>query len=155
TASTSLRFAVMHVTQTQLGADRLAPTQVLGFALSQNDLPLTKTNAYNLGWDQRIGGRTFLRAEAFRRNRSLPVSGDLCSLLNCSGPFDGGSVVLNHLLTPRWTMSPEYSVARSEDLFGMRHDRQLRATTVYVDPRRFSASFSAYYLDQHGMTLVE
>ncbi len=149
--STTFRFAAMQVLQTDY-QDRLVPTHVVGFPTNQNEFALVQSTAYNAGWDQRFGGRTFLRTLAYTRESETPL-GSLCDLVNCAGRFHGARVVLNQFLTGRWTFVPEYSLTSARDLFGERRDHEAVAGLFYVSPRGFAFSMREHYFNQHGLTV--
>jgi tetratricopeptide (TPR) repeat protein len=153
--SASFRFAAMRVMQTDL-QEKLVPTHVEGFLLSQNESPLTLSNSYQFGWDQKFGSRSFLRASTFKRDRTFPVSvpldnGDL-GREEAYGKFYGGTATLNQFLTGAWTFVPEYSLNHSEDFFGIRHDHEGTLGTYYIHPKGFSVGIQENYLNQHGFT---
>ncbi len=153
--STSFRFAAMRTMQTHF-QERVVPTHLEGFLLGQNESPLTTSTSYNFGWDQKFGTRAFLRASAFQRERTYPVSvtldnGDL-GREEAFGTFYGGAITLNQFLTGKWTFVPEYSINHSEDIYGVRHDHEGILGTYYIDPRGFSFGLQENYLNQHGIS---
>ncbi len=150
TGSTTFRFAAMRVLQTHY-QDRLAPTHVTGFPLEQNESPLSESTVFNLAWDQRIGVNTFVRTTAFKRRQEIPLF-ELCEFVSCSNDFYGGGIVLDQMLTERWTVVPEYTVAHVTDLFGLRHDHEGTLATYYVHPSGVTLKLSEQYLHQRGQT---
>ncbi|MBI2822976.1 MAG: TonB-dependent receptor, partial [Acidobacteria bacterium] len=91
--STTLRFAAMRALQTHPDA-RLVPTHINGFLLHENELELSESASYHLGWDQRWGRNSFFRATSFWRERNTPATGELPDGLfgpiNAPGRFYGG-----------------------------------------------------------------
>ncbi len=152
--STTLRFAAMRVMQTQQ-QERLVPTHLEGFLFNQTEGPLTLSNSYNFGWDQRFGRRTFLRTWAFKRDRSIPTLGTSSTgdpiIVNFYGDFYGSTITLNQFITERWTIVPEYSLTHAKDTFGIRHDHEGSLGMFYIDPRGLSLGAKENYLDQHGL----
>jgi Tfp pilus assembly protein PilF len=153
TDSTTFRFAAMRVLQTHY-QDRLGPGHVMGFPLAQNESPLSASTAYNLGWDQRLGRDSFMRATAFTRTRTIPL-GELCDLVSCHNEFYGGGIVLNRILTGRWTLVPEYAFAHVTDIFGLRVDHETGLATYYVHPSGITVKLREQHLHQRGQTLGE
>ena len=150
TGSTTLRFAAMRVLQTHY-QDRLVPAHVMGFPLQQNESPLSESTAYNLAWDQRLGRSTFVRTTAFKRKQVIPLA-ELCDFVSCNNDFYGGGIVLNQMLTDRWTFVPEYTVAHVTDIFGLRHDHEGSLATYYVHPSGITIRLREQYLHQRGQT---
>jgi outer membrane receptor protein involved in Fe transport len=143
----------MRVLQTQL-QERLVPTHIEGFLFNQNEGPLTISNSYNFGWDQRFGNKTFLRSWAFKRDRTIPTVGTTTAgdpiVVDFYGDFYGSTVTLNQFLTERWTVIPEYSLTHAKDTFGIRHDHETSMGMYYIDPRGFSVGAKEGCLNQHG-----
>lgn len=150
TRSTTLRFAAMRGLQTHL-QESVAPTDVAGFALSQNEAPLTASGGYSVGWDQEIGRSTFVRTTAFRRLESTPA-GALCALVACRGQSDGGAVVLNRMLTDRWSFVSDFASTYATDPFSLRHEYDGTVGTYYVHPRGYSFSIREEYFRQRGLS---
>ncbi len=152
--STTFRFAAMRVMQTQQ-QERLVPTNLDGFLFNQNENPLTLSNSYNFGWDQRFGSKTFLRTWGFKRDRTIPTLGTSDTgetiIQDFYGDFYGSTITLNQFITDRWTIVPEYSLTHAKDTFGIRHDHEGSVGMYYVDPRRFSLGWKHNYLNQHGV----
>jgi len=92
-----------------------------------------------------------VRTTAFKRKQVLPI-GELCDFLSCNNDFYGGGIVLNRMLTERWTFVPEYTFAHATDLFGLRHDHQGTLATYYVHPSGMSFKLREQYLHQRGQT---
>ena len=152
-ASSTLRFAAMRVLQTPFRA-RLLPSHLNGFILNQNEDLFTLTNAYNLGWDQRVGGRTFIRTTAFKRDRAIPALGQLpggdTGTIRFAGDLYGGGVAWNQFLSERWTVVPEYGLTHANDVGQIRHDHEMNLGLFYVHPRGFQIGVAENYLNQHG-----
>jgi tetratricopeptide (TPR) repeat protein len=152
--STTFRFAAMRVLQTYQ-QERLVPTHLDGFIFNQNEGPLTLSNSYNFGWDQRFSSKTFLRTWAFKRDRTIPTLGTTAAgdpfIDNFYGNFYGSTITLNQFITERWTIIPEYSLTHSKDTFGIRHDHEANLGMYYIHPRGYSIGVKENYLDQHGL----
>jgi len=152
--STTFRFAAMRVLQTQL-QERLVPTHIEGFLFNQNEGPLTLSNSYNFGWDQRFGKKTFLRSWGFKRDRTIPTVGTTTIgdpiVVNFYGDLYGTTVTLNQFITERWTVIPEYSLTHARDTFGIRHDNETSVGMYYIHPRGFTAGAKEGCLHQHGV----
>ncbi|HEY3128310.1 MAG TPA: TonB-dependent receptor [Acidobacteriota bacterium] len=161
-SSTTLRFAAMRSLQTHQDA-RLVPTQLNGFLFNENDLELTQTTSYNLGWDQRYEKNSFIRTTGFWKKRTIPATSAF-SEDQAPVAFDlfsrsyGGGIVLNQFLTERLAFVPEYFVTRSQDLRGatgvfgsIRHDHEGRVGLFYVDPHGYFFNIQQRYLNQHGL----
>ena len=152
--STTFRFAAMRVLQTQQ-QERLAPTHLDGFLFNQNENPLTLSNSYNFGWDQRFGRTTFLRTWAFKRDRTIPTLGTSSTgdpiIDNFYGDFYGSTITLNQFITERWTIVPEYSLTHAKDTFGIRHDHEGSLGMYYIHPRGISVGVKEKYFHQHGL----
>jgi tetratricopeptide (TPR) repeat protein len=151
TESTTLRFAAMRVLQTHY-QDRLVPGQVMGFPLTQNESALSASRAYNLAWDQRLGPHSFIRTTAFTRTRTIPL-GELCDLVSCHNESYGGGIVLDRLLTERWSLVPEYTFAHVTDIAGLRVDHDAGLATYYVHPNGITVKLREQHLHQRGQTL--
>ncbi|HEY2931729.1 MAG TPA: tetratricopeptide repeat protein [Acidobacteriota bacterium] len=163
--STTFRFAAMRVLQTYTG-ERLAPTHVNGFLFNQNEFGLTRSTGYSVGWDQSYQENSFLRVTAFTRKRVIPIYDflpvtvapgvtGLASLpTTFNGRIYGGSIVLNQFLTDRLAFIPQYSVERSLELLGLRHDHEGRLGLFYVHPRGYSFELHQNYLYQFGFSLA-
>ena len=81
--SSTLRAAVMRSRQPLVAGgsggafsrERLVPVHINGFLSTLNEIELSRSWSYNLGWDQRIGRRSFIRTTAFWRDREIPPRG--------------------------------------------------------------------------------
>lgn len=152
--STTFRFAAMRVLQTYQ-QERLVPTHLDGFLFNQNEGPLTLSNSYNFGWDQRFSNKAFLRTWAFKRDRTIPTLGTTAAgdpiIEDFYGDFYGSTITLNQFITERWTIVPEYSLTHAMDTFGIRHDHEGSVAMYYVHPRGYSIGVKENYLHQHGL----
>ncbi len=152
--STVFRFAAMRTLQTSQ-QESLAPTHLEGFPVSQNEEILTEAASYSFGWDQRFGRRSFLRAAASKRDRTIPAVGTLSSgdeaPVDSYGTLYGTTVTFNQFLTERWTVVPSYSLTHAQDTFGIRHDHEVNLGFFYIHPRGVAAGLEGNYLDQHGV----
>jgi tetratricopeptide (TPR) repeat protein/ferric-dicitrate binding protein FerR (iron transport regulator) len=152
--STTIRFAALKALQTSQ-QERLVPTHLEGFPISQNEATLTESSGYNFGWDQRFAGRSFLRTTAYKRDRTIPTLGTLPSgdqgQVNFYGSQYGAEVTFNQFITERWTVVPAYSLTHDNDTFGIRHDHEANLGFFYVHPRGIFAGVQENYLNQHGV----
>lgn len=152
--TTTIRFAALRVLQTST-QERLVPTHLEGFPINQNEATLTESVGYNFGWDQRFGGRSFLRATAYKRDRTIPVLGTLPSgdegQVDFYGSQYGAAMTFNQFITERWTVVPDYSLTHSNDTFGIRHDHEANLGFFYIHPRGIFAGVQGNYLNQHGV----
>lgn len=152
--STTLRLSVARAMQTHQQA-RLAPAQVEGFALGQNDFPLTESTSVDLGWDQRLGRDSFLRTTTFKKARRIPFLDTLPSgdqgRAYLDGSFYGGTMTLNQFITECWTVVPGYTLTHSRDLYGLRHDHEFNVEARYVGSRGLSFAVAENYLHQNGL----
>ncbi len=156
---TVFRFSAARLLQTHQ-QESLVPSQIDGFALEQNDITLTQTNAFNFGWDQTLGTNSFLRATADYRDNSTPYFGRRTDGTLGSYDFDGksygGEVVWNLLLNEDLTLVSRYSLEHSEDLDVsrgrryVRHDQEVSWGLTYFHPTGFSARVAENYFNQHG-----
>lgn len=153
TPSTTLRFAAARTLQTHF-QERLAPTHLVGFPLSQNEPPLSESVGASAGWDQRLGRRTFVRTFTFRRKPETPVVGlspeGEFEPIRFSGDLYGGGLVWNQFVTERWTLVPQYFLTHSRDFSGLRRDSELSLGLFYVDPSGYAVALQGTYLDQFG-----
>jgi len=150
--STTLRFAFIRALQTHL-RERLAPTNIEGFVIGQNDPTLSQSTSYNFGWDQRLGRSSFFRGTSYYRDRRTPVltrapEGFVPTTVN--NRFYGGDFVWNQLLGDQWSLVPQYSMARSEDVHSTRHEHDVTLRLFFISPRRFWVSLGENYIRQAG-----
>jgi len=148
--STTFRFAAFRHFQTHF-RERLAPTNLHGFVLSQNDLELSQNTSFNFGWDQRFTSSSFFRATAFWRDRRTPFlkETDIAYVASsATNHFHGGRLVWNQLLGERWGLVPEYSVVRNEELNGIRHEHDARVALAFIDASRWSARLIEHFIHQ-------
>ncbi|MFQ5739486.1 MAG: TonB-dependent receptor domain-containing protein [Acidobacteriota bacterium] len=134
---------------------RLVPTHLNGFPLNLNEIELTRSDAYNFGWDQHMGEKMFLRATAFWRDRTIPTANaDAATGLLAPADFEGDSygagVVWNQFLTDQLTLVSEYSLTSDEDLFSSRRDHRARIGMFYVHPRGWFFDVAENFLKQNG-----
>jgi len=151
--STTLRFAYIQSMQTHT-RERLAPTNIQGFVITQNDPRLSQNTSYSFGWDQRFGRSAFFRGSAFYRDRITPVlaEGDLGFVPSTTiNHFHGADLVWNQLLGENWSLVPQYSVIRSEDVNSIRHEHDAALRLFYISPRRFWIGATENYIRQGGV----
>ncbi|MGI8782758.1 MAG: tetratricopeptide repeat protein [Acidobacteriota bacterium] len=150
--STTFRFAAFRHFQTHF-RERLAPTNLHGFVLSQNDLELSQNTSFNFGWDQRFTSSSFFRATAFWRDRRTPFLEIGNIALSATNHFHGGRLVWNQLLGERWGLVPEYSVVRNEEFGGaIRHEHDARIALAFIDASRWSARLIEHFIHQGANT---
>ncbi len=135
--STTLRAAVMRSRQPLVSGgsggaftrERLVPVHINGFLSTLNEIELSRSWSYNLGWDQRIGRKTFLRATAFRRDREIPhaesvnISGHLRPVL-FEGKLYGAGIEWNQFVGRQITFVTRYDFTQDEDLFSFRENHE-------------------------------
>jgi len=151
--STALRFAYFESMQTHV-RERLAPTNVQGFVITQNDPTLSQNTSYSFGWDQRVTRSAFFRGSAYYRDRTTPVFED-----KGQGPvpsttlnhFHGADLAWNQLLGDNWSLVPEYSVTRAEDVSSIRHQHDASLQLFYFSPRRFWFGATENFIRQGGL----
>lgn len=161
TPDTTLRFAFAQTLRTH-GQESLAPAHIDGFPLLQNEPELSAADNHNFAWDQDLGDKTFLRATAFRRDRDTPAAlfpeGNL-AVVQVGRDSYGGRLVLNRLLTDRFSFSTEYSFFRSEDRMpvgdefirgSLRRNHEARVSLFYIHPRGLFLEVSQNFLHQRG-----
>lgn len=150
--STTFRFAAFRNLQTHY-RDRLAPTNLHGFVLFRNDIELSQSTNFNIGWDQRFASSSFFRATAFWRDRRTPFLefGNIAA--SAMNHFHGGRLVWNQLVGERWGIVPEYSVVRNEEFAGaIRHQHDVRAALTFVDASRWSAKLVEHFIRQGAVS---
>ncbi len=150
--STALRFAYIESMQTHF-RERLAPTNIQGFVIAQNDPTLSQNTSYSFGWDQRFWRSSFFRGSAYYRDRVTPVLVDSSqgtvpsTTLN---HFHGADLVWNQLLGDNWSIVPQYSVTRNEDVNSIRHEHDASLQLFYFSPRRFWFGATGNIIRQGG-----
>ncbi len=135
--------------------ERLVPTHLNGFVFNLNEPELSRSNVYEAGWDQRLGGRSFVRASAFLRDRRIPAArfvGNREEELLFDGHWYGGSGVWNYFFDRGLAFSAGYSLSHAEDLAAIRRDHEVTAGVFFVDSSGFSASLRENYRRQDGAT---
>jgi tetratricopeptide (TPR) repeat protein len=150
--STTLRFAFIRSLQTH-SLERMAPTNVDGFVIAQNDPRLSRNTGYNFGWDQRLFRSSFFRATGYVRDRRTPVLEETFEGFvpgTVENHFNGADVVWNQLIGDRFSVVPQYSVVRNEDVNGVRHEHDVTVRMFYISPRRFWVSLGENYIRQGG-----
>jgi tetratricopeptide (TPR) repeat protein len=151
--ATTLRFAYIQSVQTET-RERLAPTNIQGFVIAQNDPTLSQNTSYSFGWDQRFFRSSFFRGTAFYRDRSTPVlaEGDNGFVPSTTlNHFHGADVVWNQLLGDRLSLVPEYSLTRNEDVTSIRHEHDTSLKLFYISPRRYWFGVTENYIRQGGL----
>ncbi|MEE8348854.1 MAG: TonB-dependent receptor [Acidobacteriota bacterium] len=145
--SSTVRFAFSRTTQTHV-QERVVPTHLFGFVLNPNELELTRSTGFNLGWDQRLfGGKTFFRTLAFWRDRTIPL-GQSEDAMDFEGDFYGGLFVLNQFVTDRLTFVTNYAITHDDNFFGLRHDHDVSLALLYIHPRGMTFRVEEEYLNQ-------
>ena len=151
--STTLRFAFIKSMQTHL-RERLAPTNIQGFVIEQNDPTLSENTGYSFGWDQRIQQSAFFRGSAFYRDRLTPALAktDLGYVPSTTlNHFHGADLIWDQLLSDNWSLVPQYSVIRNEDVNSIRHEHDALLRLFYISPRRFWIGATESYIRQGGI----
>ncbi len=151
--STTLRFAFVKSMQTH-ARDRLSPTNIEGFVIAQNDPRLSRNTSYSFGWDQRVFSSAFFRGSAYYRDRITPVlaEGDQGFVPSTTlNHFHGADLVWNQLLGEKWSLVPQYSVVRNEDVSSVRHEHDASLRLFFISPRRFWIGATENYIRQGGV----
>ncbi len=151
--STSLRFAFIQSLQTHI-FERLAPTNINGFVIAQNDPMLSENRSYSFGWDQRVYGSAFFRGSAFYRDRDTPVLvlGDQGYVPTTTlNHFHGADLVWNQLLGDHVSLVPQYSVIHAEDVNSTRHEHDAGLRLFVISPKRIWFSIGENYVHQSGI----
>jgi predicted Zn-dependent protease len=150
---TALRFAYFRTLQTHF-RERLAPTNINGFVLSQNDPALAESTNYHFGWDQRLGSSSFFRGSAFTRERTTPVlvEGDEGFVPgSVANHFHGADFAWNQLLGDQFSLVPQYSVIRAEDTNSIRHQHDISVRGFWISPRGLWVSIGENFIRQGGL----
>ena len=165
--SSTLRVAVIRSRQALVSGgsagaftrERLVPVHVNGFLSNLNEVELARSWSYNLGWDQRIGRKSFIRATGFRRDREIPnAESNPLGLLQESlfeGELYGAGVVWNQFLHNQVTFVTGYDFTQDEDLFSFRREHEGSAGFFYINPRGFFLSARENFFQQNGRLGVE
>jgi tetratricopeptide (TPR) repeat protein len=158
--STTLRFAYIQSMQTEI-RERLAPTNIQGFVITQNDPTLSQNTSYSFGWDQRFARSSFFRGTAYYRDRNTPVlvEGDTGFVPSTTlNHFHGADLVWNQMFGDQVSLVPAYSMSRAEDVISIRHEHDASVRLFYISPRRYWAGVTENYIRQGGSmgsTLVD
>ncbi len=151
--STTLRFAYTESMQTH-PRERLAPTNIQGFVIAQNDPALSQNRSYSFGWDQRFSRSSFFRGSAYYRDRITPVldtSGPATVATTTLNHFHGADLAWNQLFGDNWSLVPQYSVTRAEDVNSIRHEHDASLQLFYFSPRRFWLGATENFIRQGGL----
>lgn len=146
---TLLRFAFTQNLQTHF-QERVVPVHLYGFPIGQNESALTHSTSYNAGWDQYAGENSFFRVTSFWRTRHIPSLSTLQLPFGFQGESYGGRFSWNQILTPEWTLVPEYSLTHSKETNLIRHDHEIRAGLFFVHPSGFTLRLEESYFRQTG-----
>jgi tetratricopeptide (TPR) repeat protein len=151
--STGLRFSFIRSLQTH-NFERLAPTNVEGFVIAQNDPALSRNTGYSFGWDQRMYESAFFRGSAFYRDRETPVLvlGDQGYVPSTTtNHFHGADLVWDQMLGDHFSLVPQYSVIHADDLNSTRHEHDGTLRLFFISPRRIWLSVGENYVHQAGV----
>ena len=146
--------------------ERLLPTHVNGYLLNRNEFELSRTDSFNLGWDQRICESGFARATVFWRNRSIPTAEDkevqvsgLSVPLRIPNVFKGnsygGALAWNQFVLNELTLVPDYSFVFDEDPGSWRRDHNVNLSLNYVHPVGIFVLVRENYLNQRAQLRSE
>ncbi len=161
--SSTLRAAVMRSRQPLVSGgsagaftrERLLPVHINGFLSTLNEVELSRSWGYNLGWDQRIGRKSFIRATAFRRDREIPHAGTnplgMPQPQLMEGDLYGAGVVWNQFVNHQVTFVTAYNFTQNEDLFSFRKNHEGSVSLYYVSPRGFFFTASENFFKQNGI----
>jgi tetratricopeptide (TPR) repeat protein len=150
--STALRFAFIRSFQTHT-FERLAPTNIHGFVIAQNDPALSRNTGYSFGWDQRMYESAFFRGSAFYRDRDTPVLDPDQNFAPSTtiNHFHGADLVWDQMLGDRVSVVPQYSVIHAEDVNSTRHEHDAGLRLFLISPRRIWLSIGENYVHQSGI----
>ena len=171
--SSTLRAAIMRSRQPLVSGrgggsftrERLVPVHINGFLSTLNEIELSRSWSYNLGWDQRIGRKTFIRATAFRRDREIPHAEDIppprppekcapCDLIHSvlfEGELYGAGIEWNQFVGRQITFVTRYDFTQDEDLFSSRKNHEGKVSLFYINPRGFFFTASENFFKQNGI----
>ncbi len=147
--SSVLRFAYFQTLQTER-QETLVPAHFYGFPIALNEEPMSHSRNYNLGWDQRIGRRTFVRTFSYWRDRSLPTLDFAEQPIFFQGKLYGGSAILNQMLAEQWALTADYSLTHSLDTASLRHDQEVTLALSFVHPWGLYVTAAEDFLRQTG-----
>lgn len=167
--SSTVRFAAARVLQPLVSGlsggafarERLLPSHLNGFPLTFNEIELARSDDYEVGWDQRIGEKIFLRVTGFFRDRTIP-SGEFRQIDRFGRRFTfteptlfegesfGGSAVWSQFLTDRLTIVGEYSLLDEDSQGLFRRDHQGRLSLFFVSSEGIFWRVQENYLSQDG-----
>ena len=160
--STVVRFAVSRVLQPLVSAlggafvrERLVPSHVDGFAFNLNEPELSRSTVYNVGFDQKLFERGFLRVAGFWRDREIPFSASapsgIVSPVEFFGDFYGTEAVWNYFLSQGLSFSARYDYSNAVDLSSTRRNHEIQAGLTYINPRGWFVEVRENYLRQSGL----
>jgi len=147
--NTRFRAAYFQNLQTHF-QERVVPAHLMGFLLGQNEASLSHSRAYNAGWDQRFGSRSFFRSFAFWRDREIPTLNFEDLPADFRGKFYGGRLVLSQFLTDRFTLVGDYALNHSLDTSSVRHDHEFELALRWVHPLGIFLTAKENFLRQTG-----
>ena len=162
--SSTLRAAVMRSRQPLVSGgsggaftrERLVPVHINGFLSTLNEIELSRSWSYNLGWDQRIGRKTFLRATAFRRDREIPHAefinpSDHVRPVLFEGELYGAGIEWDQFVGRQITFVTRYDFTQDEDLFSFRKNHEGSVSLYYINPRGVFFTASENFFKQNGI----
>ena len=161
--SSTLRAAIMRSRQPLVSGgsggaftrERLVPVHVNGFLSTLNEIELSRSWGYNLGWDQRIGRGSFIRTTAFWRDREIPHADTnplgMPQPQLFEGNLYGAGVVWNQFVHHQITFVSAYNFTQDEDLFSFRKNHEGSVSLYYINPRGFFFTASENFFKQNGM----
>ncbi len=161
--SSTLRAAIMRSRQPLVSGgsggaftrERLVPVHVNGFLSTLNEIELSRSWGYNLGWDQRIGRGSFIRTTAFWRDREIPHADTnplgMPQPQLFEGDLYGAGVVWNQFVHHQITFVSAYNFTQDEDLFSFRKNHEGSISLYYINPRGFFFTASENFFKQNGI----
>ena len=161
--SSTLRVAVMRSRQPLVSGgaggaftrERLVPVHINGFLSTLNEIELSRSWSYNLGWDQRIGRKSFIRTTAFRRDREIPYAESnplgMPQPELFEGDLYGAGVVWNQFVHRQVTFVTAYDFTQDEDLFSFRRNHEGSVSLYYINPRGLFFNASENFFQQNGV----
>ena len=117
--------------------ERLGPSHINGFLSNLNEVELARSWNYNLGWNQRIGRKSFVLTTVFSRDREIPheevIPASECLPCNQSGhvrpvlfegELYGAGVVWNQFIHHQVTLVTDYDFTQEENLFSLHWEHE-------------------------------
>ena len=170
--SSTLRVAVMRSRQSLVSGgsggaftrERLVPVHLNGFLSTLNEIELSRSWSYNVGWDQEIGRKTFIRATASRRDRKIPYGVELAvqTRLLFEGQLYRAGIEWDQFVGRQITFVTRYDFTQDEGLAPVdvisertlspyRRNHEGSVSLNYINPRGFFFNASQNFFKQNGV----